>query len=144
MINQEIKKCTSRAPPKPKKTKKDKKIKVKIPGVEKVISNSKSTEKEKESLPPPAKSETKGYVQLKSDIEIRLSEWFANRDQIKFSELLEKLKESENNPLSLGQTKEKDTEQEPLNLSKSSESPLKSPKSKSFLEKDVEEKGVAL
>ena len=115
------KKCTSRAPPKPKKTKKDKKIKVKIPGVEKVISNSKSTEKEKESLPPPAKGEMKGYVQPKCDLEILLSEWFANREQIKFSELVEKLKESENNPLSLlnlGQTKEKDTEQEPLNLSK--------------------------
>ena len=41
--------------------------KVKIPGVEKAISNSKSTEKEKESLLLPAES---GYVQLKDDLEI--------------------------------------------------------------------------
>ena len=139
------KKRTSRAPPKPKKTKKDKNIKVKIPGVENEISNSKSTEKEKESLPPPAKSEMKGYVQQKSDLEIQLSELVTNRDQMKFLELVEKLKESENNPLSLlnlSQAKEKDTEQGPLNLSKSSESPLKSPKPKSSLEKDLEEKGL--
>ena len=119
------KKHTSRTAPKPKKTKKDKQIKIKIPDVEKAISNSKSTEKEKESLPPPGKSEMKGYVQLKNDLEIKLSEWFTNRDQITFSELVEKLKDSENNALSLlkvGKTKEKATEQEPLNLSKSFES----------------------
>ena len=59
------KKRTSRAAPKPKKTKKDKQIKVKIPGVEKAISNSKSTEKQTDSMPPAGKSKTKGYVQLK-------------------------------------------------------------------------------
>ena len=98
-----------------------------------------------ETSPPPGKSDMKGYVQLKSDLEIKLSEWFTNRDQITFSELLEKLKDSEKNPLSLlkiGKTKETATEQKPLNLSKSSESSLKSIKPNSPLEKDLEEKGL--
>ena len=44
-VKPQKKKHTSRAAPKPKKTKKDKQIKVKIPGVEQAISNSKSTGK---------------------------------------------------------------------------------------------------
>ena len=98
-----------------------------------------STEK---SSPPAPPKQTKGYVQPETDLEIKLLEWFTNRDQISYSDLLAKMKESEGDSLKLltgHEEKPGDNTNQPLNLSRS---PKQSPKPRSNLEKDLEEKGL--
>ena len=56
------------------------------------------------------------------DLEIKLSEWFANKDQISYSDLLAKMKESEGDSLKLltgHEEKPGDNNDQSLNLSRS-------------------------